>query len=152
MNDKLTRRDLGERLAFGSFWGAIVGAVLGMGKLLMPAVTPEASTRVKLGYPDELPPGTNMIVAEKNLFVASEPDGIYAMSTVCPHLGCIVSRLPGGEFDCPCHGSKFNAAGEVFAGPSPSGLPWVEIRRAPNGVLYADTAATVPSGTKWTGV
>jgi cytochrome b6-f complex iron-sulfur subunit len=149
LTDKLTRRDLAGRLAFGSFWAATGAALVGMVKLLMPAVMPEASTRVKLGHPDEYPPGTTKVFADKNLFVFSEPDGMYAISAICPHLGCIVSPLPEGQFDCPCHGSKFNARGEVFTGPSPRGLDWLEIHRAPNGILYADTASNVPMGTKW---
>ncbi len=149
MNVKLTRRDFTERLALGSFWAAAVSSIVGMAKLLMPAVMPDAATRMKLGHPEELPPGTSRLFEDKNVFVFSESDGIYAISAICTHLGCIVSQLPDRQFDCPCHGSKFNARGEVFAGPAPRGLDWIEISQAPNGVLYADTASTVPPGTKW---
>jgi cytochrome b6-f complex iron-sulfur subunit len=149
LNDKLTRRDFTERLAWGSFWAAAASSIVGMVKLLMPAVMPDAATRMKLGHPEELPPGTTRLFEDKNVFVFSESDGIYAISAICTHLGCIVSRLPDGQFDCPCHGSKFNTQGEVFAGPAPRGLDWIEVRQAPNGVLYADTASTVPPGTKW---
>jgi cytochrome b6-f complex iron-sulfur subunit len=147
--EKLTRRDFSERLAFGSFWAAMGASVLGMFKLLKPAVMPEASTKVNLGHPEELPPGTQRYFAEQKLFVFSDGDSVYAISAICPHLGCIVQQLPENRFECPCHGSRFNASGEVFAGPAPSGLPWIQIRRAPNGALYADTAVTVPSGTRW---
>jgi ubiquinol-cytochrome c reductase iron-sulfur subunit len=54
---------------------------------------------------------------------------------ICTHLGCIplfypnasattpVSNWPGGYF-CPCHGSKYDAAGRVFSGvPAPYNLP-----------------------------
>jgi len=149
LTEKPTRRELAERLAFGSFFAAFGAATMGMVKLLMPAVMPEASTRVKLGHPDELPVGSSKVLSGNNLFVFSEPDGIYGISAICPHLGCVVSTLPEGQFDCPCHGSRFNALGEVFSGPSPRGLDWIEIRQAPNGILYADTATTVPRGTKW---
>ncbi len=149
MPAKLTRRDFSERLAFGSFWTAVGASVVGMLKLLKPAVMPEASTRVKLGHPDELPAGTERYLAEQNVYVFSAGDGVYAISAICPHLGCIVSRLPEGRFECPCHGSRFSATGEVFAGPAPSGLPWIQVQRAPNGVLYADTSVSVPAGTRW---
>lgn len=149
MDEKLTRRDFSEKLAFGSFWTAIAASTVGMFKLLKPAVMPEASSRVKLGYPDELPPGTERYVEDKNLFVFSEGEGVYAISAVCPHLGCIVRRMPEGRYECPCHGSKFNPRGEVYAGPAPTGLSWIQVRQAPNGVLYADTAVNVPGGTVW---
>jgi cytochrome b6-f complex iron-sulfur subunit len=146
----ISRRDFAERLTFGAFWAAVGASLLGMLRLIMPAVMPDAATRLKLGFPEEFPAGTTRVFEDRNLFVFSEADGIYAISAVCTHLGCIVTHLPDGEFDCPCHGSRFNRQGEVFAGPAPGGLAWVEIRRAPNGVLYADTARTVPPGTKWT--
>jgi len=54
---------------------------------------------------------------------------------ICTHLGCIplfypspnatspASDWPGGYF-CPCHGSKYDAAGRVFRGvPAPYNLP-----------------------------
>ena len=54
---------------------------------------------------------------------------------ICTHLGCIpkympdpsasdpVPNWPGGYF-CPCHGSKYDAAGRVFSGvPAPYNLP-----------------------------
>ena len=57
------------------------------------------------------------------------------MEGVCTHLGCaplprfevapadLGPTWPGG-FYCPCHGSKFDLAGRVFAGvPAPTNLP-----------------------------
>jgi cytochrome b6-f complex iron-sulfur subunit len=152
LDEKLTRRDFSERLAIGSFWSAIGASLLGMFKLLKPAVMPDASTRIKLGYPEELPKGSDRHFPNANLFVFSDDDGIYAISAICPHLGCIVQRSLEGRFECPCHGSRFSSQGEVFSGPSPRGLAWVEVLRAPNGVLYADTAVTVRSGTRWRSV
>jgi ubiquinol-cytochrome c reductase iron-sulfur subunit len=48
---------------------------------------------------------------------------------VCPHLGCMPLGIAPGEprgsfggFVCPCHGSQFDTAGRVRAGPAPTNL------------------------------
>ena len=56
------------------------------------------------------------------------------LSAVCTHLGCAPKYYPQlgvvdfdsdwqGGFFCPCHGSKFDLAGRVYAGvPAPDNL------------------------------
>lgn len=146
---KLTRRDFLGKLAIGSFWAALGAEILGMIRLPKSAVMPEASSRLKLGAPDDFLPGTVRKFEEKNLFVFGDPQGIYAISAICTHLGCIVKRRDEGKFECPCHGSEFSAEGRVLAGPAPRALEWLKVWQAPNGLLYADTSTTVPPGTKW---
>lgn len=52
---------------------------------------------------------------------------VIAFSAVCTHQGCAVKPV-GKEFDCPCHGSKFDAmTGEVLGGPAPSPLVAVPV-------------------------
>ncbi|TFD74764.1 ubiquinol-cytochrome c reductase iron-sulfur subunit [Cryobacterium fucosi] len=52
---------------------------------------------------------------------------VVAFSAVCTHQGCVVKPV-GKEFDCPCHGSKFDAmTGEVLGGPAPSPLVAVPV-------------------------
>jgi Rieske Fe-S protein len=64
-----------------------------------------------------------------------EPEGqggrLRALSTVCPHLGCGIDWNAGqARFECPCHGSKFDAAGRRVAGPSPRDMDELETRVA----------------------
>ena len=77
---------------------------------------------------------------------------------ICTHLGCIplfypqpnatspVANWPGGYF-CPCHGSKYDAAGRVFSGvPAPYNLP------VPPYTFVSDATIRVgenPSGSSW---
>lgn len=49
--------------------------------------------------------------------------GMMALFQRCVHLGCRVPWCgPSQGFECPCHGSKYNAIGEYFAGPAPRNL------------------------------
>ena len=145
----LTRREFSDKLAFGAFWTTIATAVMGMARLPWPSVMPEPSTRIRLGRPDEFPAGATRSFDESNVLLFSDAEGIYAFSSICPHLGCVVSQDTEDRFECPCHGSSFDPSGEVTDGPAPRGLDWLEVSQAPNGWLYVDTSRAVPSGTKW---
>jgi Rieske Fe-S protein len=56
--------------------------------------------------------------------VYRDPKGeIRERSAVCPHLGGIVKwNTVENTWDCPCHGSRFDAAGKVIQGPANSDL------------------------------
>lgn len=50
-------------------------------------------------------------------------EGIMALYQKCVHLGCRVPFCVQSQwFECPCHGSKYNTAGEYRDGPAPRGL------------------------------
>ena len=52
---------------------------------------------------------------------------VVAFSAICTHQGCVVAAA-GSQFECPCHGSVFDAAtGAVEQGPAPSPLPQVAV-------------------------
>ncbi|HEX3142443.1 MAG TPA: FAD-dependent oxidoreductase [Pyrinomonadaceae bacterium] len=61
--------------------------------------------------------------------VYRDDDGtVHSMSAVCVHLGCIVTWNSAEKtWDCPCHGSRYDAVGTVINGPANSDLPPEEI-------------------------
>lgn len=49
--------------------------------------------------------------------------GFLAVYQKCAHLGCKVPQCEtSGWLECPCHGSRYNKAGEYMFGPAPTGL------------------------------
>jgi len=56
-----------------------------------------------------------------------EAGTLHEMTAVCPHLKCIVHwNRTETTWDCPCHGSRFDALGKVLNGPSVADLAPVE--------------------------
>ena len=69
-------------------------------------------------------------------FVVKLEGGFLAISAICPHLHCIVNwNAVIKEFECPCHGAKFNQSGEVVAGPPPRPLDLHKIEIAAGNVV-----------------
>jgi cytochrome b6-f complex iron-sulfur subunit len=89
------------------------------------------------------------MLPDKKIFVFRDRQGIKALSAVCTHLGCMLTKIPDG-FQCPCHGSCFNPAGKVKFGPAPRSLSWYGIEINPNGLLYVDISKKVDSETIFT--
>jgi cytochrome b6-f complex iron-sulfur subunit len=45
-------------------------------------------------------------------------ESFNAMTAVCTHEACTVTRFQSGVFQCPCHGSEYNTTGAVTRGPA----------------------------------
>ncbi len=60
----------------------------------------------------------------------AEDGGLHRCSAVCPHMGAIVAwNRVEKTWDCPCHGSRFDAQGHVINGPAITNL--AEVNAAP---------------------
>lgn len=61
--------------------------------------------------------------ATKVAVFRDEAGELHRMSAVCTHLGCIVGwNKAASTWDCPCHGSRFDAYGRVVNGPASKDL------------------------------
>ncbi len=126
---------------------------------LVPNVSYDAPTTVKVGLPAEFPEGLKFL-PDLRLFVFREGNVFHAISAVCTHLGCTVraEALPSPEtrnvegkelklthrFLCPCHGSRYTGDGTNVAGPAPKPLAWYHLEiAADDGQLVADLARQV---------
>jgi glycine/D-amino acid oxidase-like deaminating enzyme/nitrite reductase/ring-hydroxylating ferredoxin subunit len=75
---------------------------------------------------EEITSGEGAIIGTgvDKLAVYKDNDGrVYTFSALCPHLKCIVQwNKTEKTWDCPCHGSRFEATGNVINGPALNGL------------------------------
>jgi glycine/D-amino acid oxidase-like deaminating enzyme/nitrite reductase/ring-hydroxylating ferredoxin subunit len=85
----------------------------------------------KAGTVDEIKAGEGRVVKVNGQRLALYRDrsgALTSLSPVCPHLGCLVHWNDAETtWDCPCHGSRFRATGEVLAGPAESNLEPVSL-------------------------
>ena len=135
------RIDLQRRRVFavGCFGigAATAGFLAATFRFLVPNVLYEPSRRFDIGSPAEFPAGSVTFLSDRRLYVFNSADGFFAISSVCPHLGCNVKHTASG-FECPCHGSQFDENGRVVRGPAPQPLSWYAISLSPSAQLIVD--------------
>ena len=80
---------------------------------------------------DELAPGEGLIMklGEEIAAVSRDENGrLHAVEPDCTHMGCRVSwNKAEVSWDCPCHGSRFTADGEIIQGPATQPLKPLKI-------------------------
>ena len=154
--DAATRRDFlsaGLAVALSPFWVAWASfatatAAFGLGVLrfMLPNVLTEPPSKFKVGPPADFDLGTvsEKFKAQFGIWIVHTDkyqgkNLIYALSTVCTHLGCTPSWLDGEQkYKCPCQGSGFYINGINFEGPAPRPLERVGLRLAEDGMLEVD--------------
>ena len=144
--DPVPRRDFLGLAAIAATAMAFFVSILGMLKLPKAAVLASPAKKFNVSLPDGLADGEAFVPPGRSAAVFRDSEGVYAISIVCTHLGCIVKATPEG-FACPCHGSGFAKDGAVTKGPAPKPLPWLKVTK--NGSVYlVDEEKKVPAGTK----
>ena len=100
-----------------------------------PVFIPEARA-----YVVPAPPALSPDFADKDV----EIGGVMALFQRCVHLGCRVPWCGTSQgFECPCHGSKYNAIGEYNAGPAPRNLDRFVVELNPVDELIIKTGTII---------
>jgi len=139
-DEELERRRFLALLGSGALGLAGFGTVIAGISYLEPDVLYEEDGRVEIGKPETIPVNTVLVSRARKLYVVHTPDGFYALSAICTHLGCVTRHEPERDrIVCPCHGSSFDLEGRVLGGPAPS--PLVRLKLSLHrGVLVVDTS------------
>ena len=135
----------GSAVALMGLGGAVGGGALF--KYMFPTVTYGAPAKFLIPIPDLPEIGDELLFEEMKTIVRRHSETeVAAISLVCTHLGCTVSRIETG-FLCPCHGSQYDSDGNVVGGPAPKTLPWMEIKKVPGDQIEVNTGIPVPEYT-----
>lgn len=82
---------------------------------------------------------TPVYVRTAQTYLAEIDGELVGLWQRCPHLGCRVSWCESSrEYECACHGSAFNRAGEVRTGPAPRGMDRFAVTVS-DGIVEVDT-------------
>lgn len=144
--------DLSRRQFLNFLSGATVAAAVGsaaypVAKYFVPPAEGDGSGAIvakdKLGNPipaEQIlakPAGTRALIAglagEPTYLTVKADGSLDSMGIVdnCTHLGCTFPwNANDGQFQCPCHGSRYDAQGNVLRGPAnrPLKLARVEVK------------------------
>ena len=91
------------------------------------------------------------MITMSNIVVARDANGIYAMSAVCTHAGCLLEdsgqTISAGLY-CQCHGSMFDGDGAVIRGPARASLQHYAVTIAADGTITVDGSQLVSSSAR----
>lgn len=158
-NARPDRREFLMKLGLGAGVAGIATQGVASLRSLVPNVSYDAPTTVKLGLPGDFPDGLKFL-SDERLFVFRNGNTFHAISAVCTHLGCtvraealpaVVEKEVGGaklrlthRYLCPCHGSRYEGDGSAVSGPAPKALAWYRLSISPDdGQLVVDLADEV---------
>src|SRR5438034_1170756 len=135
-------------LAWVAFTASMLASLTATARFMFPNVLFEPPPTFKAGFPNEIQIG-QVDERFKQRFAVwlvrsafddyANATGIFALSTVCTHLGCTPNWLEAEQkFKCPCHGSGYYKTGVNFEGPTPRPLERYAITLADDGQILVD--------------
>ncbi len=97
------------------------GAATAAGACSSASAPPAQVGDIQAGNVAQLPVGSLVVVGSSPACIGRDAGGVYAMTLTCTHAGCDMgvdgSVSPEGIM-CACHGSEFDANGNVVRGPA----------------------------------
>jgi cytochrome b6-f complex iron-sulfur subunit len=153
-SEGLTRREFINWFWVGwATFGVASGIIATLfGRFLFPNVLFEPPAMFRAGKPEEYGPGVDERFkdTQKVWLVRNEDNTMYALSTVCTHLGCTPNWLASEKkFKCPCHGSGYRITGLNFEGPAPRPLERYSLFLDVTGVIKVDKSKKIREMSKW---
>ncbi len=124
-------------IAFGAATSGALGLIF---RYFYPNVNFEPDMELIIPKDIELSQGVNeMFKTTFGTWVVKTDDNVFALSTICTHLGCIPNWTPATQtFECPCHGSGYYMNGINFKGPAPRPLERYQITKTATGEILID--------------
>lgn len=107
--------------------------------------------------PSDFPTHGLRKLASDSLLVGRDAGGLYVLSSLCTHQFCDMAASQGGQqvgtitangIVCNCHGSAFDASGNVTNGPAYQPLPAYALTLGCDGKLYVDQSTVVSSAAR----
>jgi len=115
---------------------------------LRPLATGSSTGVMKVGNASDYAKDTSTYIPAGRMYITNAGGEIFALSQKCPHLGC---RVPfcdsSGRFECACHGSVYDLAGEYLKGPAPRGMDRFPVA-AKGEALLVDTTKLITGPAK----
>jgi len=126
------RRQFLRNAALGAVGSVLALSTAAFGLLLWPRSTGAFGSELTVQAGDVpavgAPPFRN--IAGK-FFLVRNDDGLLALYTKCPHLGCTVPWHGPPDspnaFQCPCHGSMYDYVGVRTGGPAPRPMDYMTV-------------------------
>ncbi len=128
-------------LAWAAFAASMLATLTATGRFMFPNVLFEPPATFKAGLPNEIQVGQvdERFKQRFGVWLVRDQEGIFALSTVCTHLGCTPNWLEAEQkYKCPCHGSGYYKDGVNFEGPTPRPLERFAISLGADGQILVD--------------
>ena len=142
MNQPASRRDFLSFLTKGTLIAAFGGLLYQAARFFSADVSTQLPHTFALSLPADYAPGSLTFEQVARVYVGRDPRGLFALDATCTHLGCTVNHKDT-QFECPCHGSRFDAEGRVLIGPATRSLERVRLTLANDGRVIVDRAIVV---------